>query len=71
VKSIICRKLAHHKQRLERQLDKNDNRSGHRPMMTACIIDYDIADRSRGLAHGEIGAMHLLARRIRKPMERI
>jgi Transposase DDE domain group 1 len=64
VKSIIRRKLAHRQRRLRRRLDQTDNRGGHRPMMTARNIDYDIADRTRGLAHGGIGAMHLLARRI-------
>ena len=33
-------------------------------MFTACNIHYEIADRTRGLAHGGIGALHLLARRI-------
>jgi hypothetical protein len=64
VKSIIRRKLAHRKRRLEQRLDKTDNRGCHRPMMTARNIDYDIADRTRGLVHGGIGAMHLLARRL-------
>jgi hypothetical protein len=35
-----------------------------RPMFTARNIHYEIADRTRGLAHGGIGAFHLLARRI-------
>jgi hypothetical protein len=33
-------------------------------MFTAANIHYEIADRTRGLAHGGIGAIHLLARRI-------
>ena len=33
-------------------------------MFTASNIHFEIADRSRGLAHGGIGAMHLLARRL-------
>ena len=33
-------------------------------MFTASNIQFEIADRSRGLAHGGIGAMHLLARRL-------
>src|ERR1700692_1220794 len=35
-----------------------------RPMFTARNIHYVIADRTRGLAHGGIGAFHLLARRL-------
>src|SRR5262249_57104333 len=34
------------------------------PMFTASKIHYEIADRSRGLAHGGIGAIHALARRL-------
>src|SRR5438128_899794 len=33
-------------------------------MFTASNIHYEIGDRSRGIAHGGIGAMHALARRI-------
>jgi hypothetical protein len=33
-------------------------------MLTATNIHYEIAQRSRGLAHGGIGAFHLLARKI-------
>lgn len=33
-------------------------------MFTAANIHYEIADRTRGVAHGGIGAIHLLARRI-------
>jgi hypothetical protein len=58
------RKLAYHKQRLERRLDKTDNRGYERPMFTASNIDYEIVGRARGLAHGGIGIMHLLAKRI-------
>ena len=32
-------------------------------MFSACNIHYDIADRTRGLAYGGIGAIHLLAKR--------
>jgi hypothetical protein len=64
VKTIIRRKLANRKRRIERRLDKNDKRGFERPMFTARNIDYEIAERARGMAHGGIGAMHLLARRI-------
>jgi hypothetical protein len=35
-----------------------------RPMFTAANMHYEIADRTRGLAHGGIGAIHALARQI-------
>jgi hypothetical protein len=58
------RKLAYHKRRLDRRLDKTDNRGHEQPMFTASNIDYEIVGRARGLAHGGIGVMHLLARRL-------
>jgi hypothetical protein len=76
VKSIIQRKranrkrriqrqqLADRKRRLERRLDKTDLSGCERPMFTARNIDYELAGRLRGIAHGGIGAMLLLARRI-------
>src|SRR6202140_1653632 len=33
-----------------------------RPVLSASNIHYEVSDRQRGLAHGGIGAMHLLAR---------
>ncbi len=64
MKPIIRRKLANRKRRILRRLDKTDNRGCERPMFRARNIDYEIAVRARGMAHGGIGAMHLLARRI-------
>jgi hypothetical protein len=64
VKAIIRRKLRNGKRRIERRLDKADLRGCERPAFTARNIDYEIADRVHGMAHGGIGAMHLLARRI-------
>jgi Transposase DDE domain group 1 len=64
VKPSIRRKLANSKRRIQRRLDKTDNRGCERPMFTARNIDYEIAGRVRGMAYGGIGAMHLLARRI-------
>ena len=61
---IIGRKLANGKRRIERRLDKTVMPDLERPVFTASNIHYEIADRVRGLAHGGIGAMHLLARRI-------
>jgi hypothetical protein len=60
----LQRKLANSKRRILRRLDKNDLRGFEQPMFTARNIHYEIADRVRGIAHGGIGAMHLLATRI-------
>jgi Transposase DDE domain group 1 len=63
-KARLQGKLANCKRRIERRLDKNDLRGFEQPMFTARNIHYEIAERVHGIAHGGIGAMHLLARRI-------
>ncbi len=60
----IRRQLANRKRRIQRRLDKTRLGRMDRPMFTATNIHYEIAQRSRGLAHGGIGALHLLARKI-------
>ena len=60
----IYQQLANRKSRIERRLDKKRLGNLDHPMFTAANIHYEIADRTRGLAHGGIGAIHLLARRI-------
>jgi hypothetical protein len=52
------------KRRIERRLDKRDLTGSELPMFAAANIHYDFADRTRGIARGGIGAIHLLARRI-------
>jgi hypothetical protein len=60
----IQQQLANRKRRIQRRLDKNDIRGFEQPMFKASNIHYEIADRVHGIAHGGIGAMHLLARRL-------
>ena len=64
MKAIIRQKLANSKRRIQRRLDKTDLRGCSEPMMTACNIHYEIAERSRGISVGGIGAIHALARQI-------
>jgi hypothetical protein len=64
VNAKIHQQLANRKSRIERRLDKKRLGNLDHPMFTAANIHYEIADRTRGLAHGGIGAIHLLARRI-------
>jgi hypothetical protein len=56
--------LANRKRRSERRLDKTNVRSCSQPMFTAANIHYEIADRTRGMASGGIGAIHALARQV-------
>jgi hypothetical protein len=64
VNAKIHQQLANRKSRIERRLDKKRLGNTGRPAFTATNIHYEIADRTRGLAHGGIGAFHLLAQRI-------
>jgi hypothetical protein len=61
VNATIRQKLAQSKRRLLRRLDSSDLRGCDQPMFTARTIHYEIGQRTRGLAYGGIGAMHLLA----------
>ncbi len=60
----IQKRLARSKRRILRRLDKNDNRGCQRPMITATNIHYEIADRTRAVAAGGIGAIHLVVRKL-------
>jgi Transposase DDE domain group 1 len=64
VKTKIRRQLANRKRRCQRRLDKTNVPNCRRPMFTASAIHYEIADRTRGLSSGGIGALHALARQV-------
>jgi len=71
VNSKIRDQWTRRKRRLQRRLDKNraepvenlDVDPYERPRFAASNIHYEFALRDRGIAHGGIGAIHLLARR--------
>lgn len=58
-----ARKLANRKRRIEYRLRPREWSPQDKPMFAAGNIHYELADKSRGLGPGGIGAMHLLARR--------
>lgn len=60
----IHQQLANRKSRIQRRLDKKQLGNTSRPAFAATNFHYEIADRTRGIAHGGIGAFHLLAQRI-------
>jgi hypothetical protein len=64
VKPKIRHQLANRKQRIERRLDKTKIPSCRQPVFTAADIHYEIADRTRGIASGGLGALHALARQV-------
>jgi hypothetical protein len=64
VNAKVKRKLARCKRRIQRRLDKTDNRGCEQPMFTASNIHYEIADRTRGISAGGIGLMHRLVKHV-------
>jgi hypothetical protein len=63
VKASILKKLAKRKRRIERRLRPKKWKERSRPMLAGRNIQYDIAERTRGLAAGGIGGMHLLVQK--------
>jgi Transposase DDE domain group 1 len=64
VNATIRRQLAARKRRIARRIENQPGVEGRQPMMAASNIHYEIADRTRAIASGGIGAIHLLARKI-------
>jgi len=64
VNAKIRKKLDKNKRRIERRLDKNDNTGCKQPMITASNIHYEIADRTRAIAAGGMGAIQLVAKKL-------
>src|SRR5262249_20988568 len=64
VKTKIRRQLANRQRRIARRLDKTDVPGCHRPVFTASDLHYEIAERTRGISSGGIGAIHALARQV-------
>ena len=62
MKKKISKKLRQRKQKIQYRLRDKNWKEQNKPMFSAGNIHYDIADRSRGMAHGGIGAMQLLAK---------
>ena len=57
------KKWLRRKRRITRRLRLRKLMARARPMFAARNIHYDLADRTRAIAHGGIGSIHLLARR--------
>ena len=61
--AITQQRLWNSKRRIDHRLRKIHWEDQPQPMLAASNIHYEMADRSRGIACGGIGAIHLLARR--------
>jgi hypothetical protein len=67
VKAKIIDKLRNCKRRIERRLEVRGWEERFQAMFKARNIGYDLADKTRGLACGGIGAMHLLVQGLGLP----
>jgi hypothetical protein len=63
VNNITRQRLARRKRRIEWRLRKIQWAEQSQPVLSASNIQYEVADKTRGISCGGIGAMHLLARR--------
>ena len=64
MKPTVTRKLARRKRRIAQRLDKTMLGNCSQPMFSARNLHYELSDRSRGIVHGGIGAIHVLARQL-------
>lgn len=55
------------KSRIQRRLAKTRDAATSRPVLSSRTIEYDVSHRHRAIAHGGIGAMHMLAHRLGLP----
>jgi hypothetical protein len=63
VNASVRRRLAKRKRRIARRLENQPGLERPEPMMAASNIHYELTDKTRAIAPGGIGAIHLLARR--------
>jgi hypothetical protein len=64
VKASVRRQLASRKRRILRRIKNQPGVERHQPMITASTIRYEIADRTRAISPGGIGAIHLVAEKL-------
>ena len=60
----VHRQLNRRKRRILRRIENKPGVERHQPMMAASNIHYEIAERTRAIAPGGIGAIHLLAQKL-------
>ena len=65
MKAKIRQALARRKRRIERRLDKSDLSGCDQPMITASNIQYEVAERTRAVSAGGIGAIHQIVKHVK------
>jgi hypothetical protein len=64
VKAKIQRQLRAAKRRIERRLDKRKLGDCSRPVLTGANLQFEMAERTRGMSYGGLGAIVLLVRQL-------
>jgi hypothetical protein len=64
VNASVHRQLNRRKRRILRRIENQPGVERPEPMMAASNIHYELTDRTRAIAPGGIGAIHLLARKV-------
>jgi len=64
VNATLRRRLARRKRRILRRIENRPGVESPEPRMAAANLHYELAERTRAIAPGGIGAIHLLARQI-------
>jgi Transposase DDE domain group 1 len=67
VKPIFRSWFRVHKSRIERRLKKRRDTATTQPVFSTRTIDYDVSQRDRAIAHGGIGAIHMLVQQVGLP----
>ena len=62
--ATLRRRLARRKRRILRRIENRPGVESPEPRMAAANLHYELAERTRAIAPGGIGAIHLLARQI-------
>lgn len=58
------RRIAAEDRKIKRRLEEALKQDGERPVLKANNVHYELGERTRGIAHGGIGAVHLLAQKV-------
>ena len=65
MKKIVRRKLAQEKRRIKERLEKAVRVNDGAPVLSGAGIEYEIADRTRAIAHGGIGVVQRVVKKSR------
>ena len=64
MKRTIRRKIAAEKRRILRRLEEAVQVNDEGPVLAACNIRYELADRTKAISHGGIGFIHRMVRKL-------